>query len=264
MPSEWLLAKETMAKRNVEKIICLEHVGGNHYAVTVLRIPERTIHNLDGLYNLERTQCRLAEIPTSEWGALIRDLFEQLNQSGEQLLGPPSEYTLVKDWYQRQGQRDGWNCAPIAVLTIYKEYTGQALLGEVEGALFYSLLRQRLLDCFDAVFQNLYNSGHLRNSARGTLRRGGQGIPWHPPTPPPSPIRHPDVNAVRDANATTSPVFLKRNCRQKLKILPTAANASRSIAATAREAPKVTESRKRQKGSSYDLRYFQNRGISHQ
>ena len=259
MSSEWTLAKETMAKRNVEKIICLEHVGGNHYAVTVLRIRERTIHNLDGLYNLERTQCRLAAIPTSEWGALIQDLFEQLNQPREQLLGPPSEYTLVKDWYQRQGQRDGWNCAPIAVLTIYKEYTGQALLGEVEGALFYSQLRQRLLDCFDAAFQNLYNSGHLRNSGHGTLRRGGRGLSWHPPTLPSSPIRHPDVTAVRIATATTSPVFLKRNCRRQSNVEPTTAATPRSIAATAREAPKVTESRKRQKGNFYDLRYHQNR-----
>jgi hypothetical protein len=155
----------------MDKVIVVTLLEGR-FLLIVFNIEKKTVRLVDGHAMSQVTEYRpgsntACSVYTQRWFDKYEAVFG----------GNAASYMWVEQPYILDIPEG--NCGPIAVLAVYHELTGRAMVGEVEGARFLPAYRGAIVDDFVANFQELYLTGMLvRRAPRSVAPRSEERLPW--------------------------------------------------------------------------------------
>jgi hypothetical protein len=161
-------AKKAGRLDKVIVVTLLEH----RFLLIVFDIKNKGVRLVDGHPILQVTEYRpgsntACSVYTQRWLDKYEAVFG----------GNAASYTWVQQPYVMDIPEG--NCGPIAILTVYHELTGRAMVGEVEGGRFLPAFRGAVVDEFVAKFRELYVTGMLvRRAPRSVAPRSEERLPW--------------------------------------------------------------------------------------
>jgi hypothetical protein len=160
----------------LDKVIVVTLLEGR-FLLIVFYIEKKIVRLVDGHPMSQVTEYRpgsntACSVYTQRWFDKYEAVFG----------GNAASYTWVEQPYVMD--IPAGNCGPIAVLAVYHELTGRAMVGEVEGGRFLPAFRGAIVDEFVAKFRELYLTGMLVRRAprsvapRSVAPRSEERLPW--------------------------------------------------------------------------------------